>query len=79
MTTTDHTPQTVAELALASAYDGAVTALDLLAQAVSKVDVGSGSEESRKGAEAMRKFILGEVRKLAVGFRGGAQGLRPPC
>lgn len=80
MTTTNcsHTPESLTKLATSAAYDGAVTAFDLLAKAVQRVQVGSGSEEARKGAEAMRAYIVHEVKKLAAEFRGGGGGA-PTC
>ncbi|HEX4610097.1 MAG TPA: hypothetical protein VH092_18030 [Urbifossiella sp.] len=71
--TTDRsqTIQTLADLSLSSAYSGAITALDRLDKAVTQVSVGAGSEEARKGAEAMRGFILVSIRKLAAELRSG--------
>lgn len=81
MTTTETptVPLDVAkEIARSVSFDTAAHALDLLADTLMQTTVGSGCDQTRRGAEAMRRRVVKLARGMAKKWRNNAPGVNGP-
>ena len=66
------------EIARSLSYDAAAAALAMFADTFAQVRVGSGCEQTRRGAEAMRRRVVKAARVMAAKWRKAAAGVNGP-